>query len=151
MTTLTSPPAAKQPAADAIRLQLDPRSSDTAVLDGAWWPRSRELADELPALVHALAGKRGTITHAMLNVDDWELPHPRRIPAAEGPVRLGWYTSQPSGLLTLICDFGRERFDLFVVPVDASAPSAAAAMDAAADSDDARRAPELLALVERQA
>jgi hypothetical protein len=150
MTTATRKPAATPPAADGIRLKLDPRLSHTTVLDGAWWPRSRNLADELPALVHALAGKRGAISHAMLNVDDWDLPHPRRIPAAEGYVRLGWYTSQPSGLLTLICDFGRDRFDLLVVPVDSTASSAAAAMDAAADSDETRRAPEILAGLERQ-
>jgi hypothetical protein len=154
MTAATKQPAARKPeqsTADAIRLQMDPRSSHTTVLDGAWWPRSRDLAAELPALVHALNGVRGAISHAMLNPGDWDLPHPRRIPASEGQVRLGWYTSQPSGLLTLICDFGRDRFDLLVVPVDATAPSAEAAMDAAADSDDKQRAPELLAGIERQA
>jgi hypothetical protein len=154
MTTATKQPVTRQvkpPTADAIRLQLDPKSSHTTVLDGAWWPRSRGLGAELPALVHALSGTRGAISHAMLNVEDWDLPHPRRIPAAEGQVRLGWYTSQPSGLLTLICDFGRDRFDLFVVPADASAPSAAAAMDAAADPGDTRHASELLAGIERKA
>jgi hypothetical protein len=153
MTTATKPPAStkKQPGADAIRLKLDPHSSHTTVLDGAWWPRTRDLAAELPALVHALAGKRGTISHAMLNVEDWDLPHPRRIPAAEGQVRLGWYTSQPTGLLTLICDFGRDRFDLLVVPVDASASSAATAMDAAAAADHTERVPELLAAINRPA
>jgi hypothetical protein len=149
MTATTERP--DRTTSDTLRLELDPGPSRSAVLDGGWWPRSRDLVAELPGLVHELAATRGTITHAMMNADDWDGPHPRRLPDAGGHVRLGWYTSQPSGLLTLICEVGRDRFDLLVVPVPATAASAAAAMTAAADPGDTRSAPELAAGVERGA
>jgi hypothetical protein len=148
MAMTRKPPESSTP--DAARLRLDPIPSHNTVLDGAWWPRSTDAVAELPALLAALAGKRGEITHALLNVADWDLPHPRRMPGGKRSVRLGWYTSQPSGLLTLVCDFGRDRFDLFVVPQDASDSSAAAALDAAADADDTRRAPALLGDIKRR-
>ncbi|OJF11181.1 DUF5994 family protein [Couchioplanes caeruleus] len=74
--------------------------------------------------------------------------HPGRITVEGRVVRLGWYTSQPAGLLTLICDFGRDRFDLLVVPAQATAACAATAMTAAATTDNQQRTPALLADIE---
>ncbi len=85
----------------------------------------------------------------LLNPAEWDLPHPPRAAAGRAAARLGWYTSQPAGLITVMSDFGRDRFDLLVVPPDASRQSADAALSAAADGDDRRRTPELLAGVRR--
>jgi hypothetical protein len=134
---------------DAVRLRLDRHPSRTTVLDGAWWPRSTDAVAELPRLVEALAGLRGEITHVLLNNAEWDLPHPRRVAPGRRAVRLGWYSSQPAGLVTIMTEFGRDRFDLLVVPPDASQASADAALEAAADAADTRRAPELLAGIER--
>ena len=128
----------------AVRLRMDPDPSQETVLDGAWWPRSTDLMVELPQLIEALSG-RGEITHALLNEADWDLPHERRLSAGRKGVRLGFYTSQPAGLVTLMIDFGRDRFDLFVVPPGTDAASAEAALAAASDATDGRRAPALLA------
>jgi hypothetical protein len=133
---------------DAVRLQLDPHPSRTTVLDGAWWPRSTNAVAELPQLVEALTGLRGEITHVLLNPAEWDLPHPRRAAAGRRAVRLGWYTSQPAGLVTIVSEFGRDRFDLLVVPPDASRASAGIALTAAADAADKRHTPELLAEIE---
>ena len=46
-------------------------------------------------------------------------------------------------------DFGRDRFDLLVVPPDASPKSADAALTAAANAEDNQHTPELLAQIER--
>ncbi|WP_045745728.1 DUF5994 family protein [Actinoplanes rectilineatus] len=136
------------PTADSARLRLaDPPSRDT-VLDGAWWPRSSDPATELPALMEALSALRGVITHVLLNPAEWDLPRPSRA-SGRSSARLGWYTSQPPGLITVINDFGRDRFDLLVIPPDASPASADTASAAAADADDRRHTPELLAMVER--
>lgn len=129
---------------EGIRLRLGPPGSRSAVLDGAWWPRSTDAIAELPALVHALAGNRGEITHVLLNSNEWDLPHPQRAFAGRGAPRLGWYTAQPAGLITIISDFGRDRFDLLVVPPDASRESADSASAAAVDAADTRHAPQLL-------
>ncbi len=141
----------KNRAPAAVRLRLDPHPSRTTVLDGAWWPRSRDVVAELPRLVDALVGLRGEITHVLLNTAEWDLPHPQRVAGGRHAVRLGWYTSQPPGLLTIISDFGRDRFDLLVVPADASAASADTALTAAADAGDNHHAPDLLAAIEYRA
>lgn len=133
---------------DAVRLRLDPHPSRTTVLDGAWWPRSTDVAAELPRLVAALTGLRGEITHVLMNGADWGLPHPRRAAAGDRSVRLGWFTSQPAGLVTVMTDFGNDRFDLFVVPPDATRATADVALAAAADATDKRRTPELLTGIE---
>jgi hypothetical protein len=97
-----------------------------------------------PALDQGLTGLRGQITHVLLKTTDWDLPQPRRIATDTGSVRLGWYTSQRSALVTLMTDFGRDRFDLLVVPSNANQASADTALTAAADAADERHAPDLL-------
>lgn len=140
-TTLAAPD-------DAVRLLLDPHPSRTTALDGAWWPRSTDAVAELPRLVETLTGLRGEITHVLMNSAAWDLPHPRRVAAGGRAVRLGWYTSQPAGLITVIADFGNDRFDLLVVPPEATPASADAALAAAADASDRRGAVDLLTDIE---
>lgn len=127
-----------------VRVRLDPQASRETVLDGGWWPYSTDLMAELPPLVAALSG-RGEITHALLNSGDWDQPHERRLSAGRKGVRLGFYSSQPAGLITLMSDFGRDRFDLLVVPPSTDTAAANDAMKAAADGTDDRRAPAILA------
>jgi hypothetical protein len=136
--------------ADSVRLQLDPVPSRKSVLDGGWWPRSTDAVAELPALVTALGGDRGHITDVLLNSADWDSPHPRKLSPGRGAVRLSWFSSQPTGLITFITDFGQDRFDLLVVPPDATDTSAGAALTAAADVDNNHHAPDLLADIERR-
>ncbi len=133
------------------RLRLEPTTSRDTVLDGGWWPRSTEAPAELPALIDALTSRRGPVTHVLLNSTDWDLPHPRRITVGGRTVRLGWFTSQPAGLLTLVCNFGRDRLDLLVVPAQSTPVSAEAALTSAADAHNTRRAPVLLAEIDRRA
>jgi len=137
-------------ASNPVRLRLDPHPARTTVLDGAWWPRTTDATAELPRLVEALGAVRGEITHVLLNTTEWDLPHPRRTAAGRHATRIGWYTSQPPGLVTVMTDFGRDRFDLLVVPPDATTESADTALTAAADPADKRHAPELLAGIEHQ-
>lgn len=147
MTRSARVPAARRAPDDAVRLRLDAHPSRTTVLDGGWWPRSTDLAAELPVLLAALGDGRGEITHALLNGAEWDLPHPRRIAVGSGRVRLGWYTSQPAGLVTLVTGYGSDRFDLLVVRPGAGRAAADAALTAAADPADARRTPALLAAI----
>jgi hypothetical protein len=131
--------------AETVRLRLDPNPSRGTLLDGGWWPHSTDAATELPALVDALAGARGNVTSLLVHGDDWDLPHPRRMVARGLRVRVGWFTSQPAGLVTVVCDAGKDRFDLFVVPPAATAASAEAGMTAAADAGNDRHVQDLLA------
>ncbi|BEL05580.1 hypothetical protein Q0Z83_037710 [Actinoplanes sichuanensis] len=133
---------------DAVRLLMDPHPSRVTVLDGAWWPRSTDVTVELPRLVDALTGLRGTITHVLMSSAEWDLPHSPRVAVDDRSVRIGWYLSQPAGLVTVMTDFGNDRFDLFVVPPNSTPASADATMAAAAAATDRRRAPDLLTDIE---
>jgi hypothetical protein len=42
-----------------LRLRLRPKALTTGYVDGAWWPRSRDLAAELPALLAVLTVRLG--------------------------------------------------------------------------------------------
>lgn len=62
---------------------------------------------------------------------------------------MGWFTSQPAGLITLICDFNHDRFDLPVIPPASASGPAGAAMTAAADARNTRHLPAPLADIRR--
>ena len=143
--TAPRPPTATTATATDPRLRLAASSAPASALDGAWWPRTADAARELPALVQALAGRQGAVTHLLLNVTEWDLPHPRRVTVGGRSVRLGWFTAQPAGLLTAICDSNRDRLDLLVIPPTATPASANTAMAAAANASDNQSAPVLLA------
>jgi hypothetical protein len=142
---------ANKPPQAALRLKLDGGPARKAALDGAWWPRTTDAEAELPSLLEALGGLRGEITHVLLGATEWDLPHPRRLAPGRTAARLGWYTSQPAGLVTVMTEFGHDRFDLLVVPPDTAPDEAGAVMSAAADSDDNRRGSELLTGIRRLA
>lgn len=61
----------------------------SAALDGAWWPRSRDSAGELVALIGALDARQAPVRLLMLNPQGWR-GHPHRIDAADRSVRIAW-------------------------------------------------------------
>ncbi|MFC6879588.1 MULTISPECIES: DUF5994 family protein [Actinomadura] len=136
-------PAARPPA---------PPGSARAALDGAWWPRSADPVAELPGLILALQDRgpiddHRPITHVLLRTGDWD-SRPRRL-RVDGPadirvVRLSWFDSLPSGLLTAVYADGR-RVDLFTVPASTSGTEAEASMELASHPDNHIHAPGLLA------
>jgi len=59
-------------------------------LDGAWWPRSRDLRVELADLVDHFPASAGKIDRAVISGPAW-LPAPRRVPVARGFVKVGCF------------------------------------------------------------
>jgi hypothetical protein len=125
------------------RLRLEPILSRPTLLDGGWWPRSKDPVAELPGLILVLQRSRGPITRVMIGPLGWD-SRPHRLSVAGRVVRLGWFTSLPAGLLTAICS-DRSRVDLLVVPPDTSPASADAAMAFAAEAGNTVHAPDILA------
>jgi hypothetical protein len=127
-----------------------PRTS----LDGGWWPRSADPVAELPGLIlalqaHAPADDHRRIVHVMLRVSDWD-SRPRRL-RVDGPddtqvVRLSWFDTLPTGLLTAIYADGR-RVDLLTVPPATDRAAAWAGLELAAYPTNHLRTPELLAAI----
>jgi len=128
------------------RLRMEPTGSRRTLLDGGWWPRSTDIVAELPGLVLAIDKLRGPVTRLVLSVDAWH-EHPRRVVVAGRVLRLAYFTSQPTALLTALCGDNGDRVDLLVVPPDTDADTADAAMVLAATTSNLVHAQDILAAV----
>lgn len=129
------------------RLHLRPRrAAGRPALDGGWWPRSEDSVSELPGLLADLHEAFGPITRIVLCASDWDF-HPQRLEVDDRVVSLGWYDSQPRGLLTAAGD-RIPRLDLLVVPPVTNEATAIAALTVAADPGNTLRAPEILAAMQ---
>ncbi|GAA4394754.1 DUF5994 family protein [Tsukamurella soli] len=53
------------------RLRLARRSSVAAVVDGVWWPRCRELGEELPLIVPVLGTRLRSLARVQYSSLDW--------------------------------------------------------------------------------
>jgi hypothetical protein len=139
VTALLSPSTPPSPVTDtvltahsALRLSLNPMLDRSGTVDGAWWPRTRDAAAELPALISAVDERLGrAVLRVGLYRDAWD--HiPRRIPARGRQVRVGWFRSADSHLVTLSIA-GTSPITLLIIPPDtANGPAMAALTHAAA-------------------
>ncbi|GHI72858.1 DUF5994 family protein [Streptomyces nojiriensis] len=112
------------------RLSLTPKTALAGTLDGAWWPRSRDLEAELPALAAALDESWGRITRVSVNPSRWPVV-PRKVAVAGHVLHVGWFTEQdPDKLILLSYTVG--RWDLLVIPPETEPAAAARLMAAAA-------------------
>src|SRR5688500_4448041 len=101
MIVITNPTTAEQFDARAARVSLAPGGGSPGPLDGAWWPRSRDLTRELPPLAAAFEERWGRITRAAVNPAFWPVI-PRKVQVTGHVVRVGWFTVQdPHALLLL--------------------------------------------------
>ena len=136
--------------AQPARLELKPDQHGPTVLDGGWWPRSEDPATELPDLIRALDERHGRTRRIMLGAADWTASRPRQLvfgaPQNGRVVHLGWFDTQPAGLLTAISATG-QRTDLLTVPPDTSEPEARKAMDQAAEAGNQIHAAGILASI----
>lgn len=70
--TLAPPPLLSSPS--AVRLRLVPQSVQLRMprrIDGAWWPRSPDLASELPGLLGGLPHAWGQVTSVLVDEAAW--------------------------------------------------------------------------------
>ncbi|MCE6996174.1 DUF5994 family protein [Saccharothrix sp. S26] len=125
------------------RLRLRPKSlTTTGHVDGAWWPRSRDLVTELPALLAGLAVRLGHVMRVSYNLPEWSTA-PRRAPADGGQVRLDGFNSRPAHTVDLVAADGH-RLTLLVVPADTDQATAHHTMALAADRDNVQTVQDLL-------
>ena len=114
-------------------------------LDGAWWPRSRDLAVELADLVDHFPPRSGRIVRALVSPPDWD-PAPRHVPVAGGYVKVGSFPRDDSHLVHLTMA-DRTVLHVLVVPPGFTADQGDEALLAAATSENAHSAADLLAEV----
>ncbi|MFD7305808.1 DUF5994 family protein [Streptomyces pharetrae] len=134
MTATVSRPTASEgrPSAPPPRLSLAPAGSAPALLDGAWWPRSPDLAAELPALMAVLDPLWGRITRVTVHPTQWPVV-PRKVPVAGHVVKVGWFRAEQDPHEVLLLSYHVGRWNLLVVPSRTPAASAAWLMAAASD------------------
>ncbi|MDX3132836.1 DUF5994 family protein [Streptomyces europaeiscabiei] len=122
-------------------VRLETRHDRRGVLDGVWWPRSRDIAAELPSLITALTGYLGPITRVGLDTGAWEAL-PTRMTIDERVVHID---SFPAGDDTVLITRGeQDLFSLLVVPPHATPDAARAAMAEAVRADSGRCAEQIL-------
>ncbi|OYP20281.1 hypothetical protein CFC35_22800 [Streptomyces sp. FBKL.4005] len=149
MTSSDTPPVPRRlPSGvhEAVRpgcalLRLETTESREGVLDGAWWPRSRDIGAELPALLSALVAHLGPVSRVGLDASAWE-GLPTRIVVDDHVVHID---SFPVGDDTVLITRGdRDIFSLLVVPPDAALDAARAAMAQAVRVDNVSDAEQIL-------
>ncbi|MGW0841265.1 DUF5994 family protein [Streptomyces sp. NPDC002787] len=133
--TISHPPAAEAAdrfSSNSLRLSLAPVGLAPALLDGAWWPRSRDLATELLSLTAVLDPLWGRITRVTVNPVHWPVV-PRKVPVAGHVVKVGWFRSEQDPHELLLLSYHVGRWNLLVIPPQTPDASAARLMAAASD------------------
>jgi len=128
--------------APALRLRLKPKGSLTGYVDGGWWPRTQNLSAELPALVHVLAVRLGTVTRVTYPLNAWG-DAPRVLTVEGHAIRLEGFRSQDDHVLHISGPDG-QRITVLVIPPDAMATAAHEAMMTASRRDNIDRPGDLL-------
>ncbi|MCX4763291.1 DUF5994 family protein [Streptomyces sp. NBC_01275] len=141
--TLDARTAESRASTPSLRLSLAPTGSVPALLDGAWWPRSRDLESELPALTAVLDPLWGRITRVTVNPTHWP-PIPRKVPVAGHVVKVGWFLAEQDPHELLLLSYGSGRWNLLVIPPRTTPASAAWLMAAASDPLRMSTASELM-------
>ncbi|XVQ14266.1 DUF5994 family protein [Spirillospora sp. CA-255316] len=126
---LAPAPVPQEQTPPEARLSLTPGGGRRGILDGGWWPRSREAADELADLIVALTGPLGMATRVTVDLADWN-EVPRRLTVSGRGVKVGWLPNLDH-MVGVTCG-GMDELLLLVVPPDAPPSSAQAALARAA-------------------
>ncbi|WP_030816403.1 DUF5994 family protein [Streptomyces sp. NRRL F-2799] len=134
----------ERPLSAPARLSLAPSDSVPGLLDGAWWPRSRDLLREIPTLTDALDACWARITHVTVNPTHWPVI-PRKVPVTGHTVRVGWFAAEQDPNKVILLSYRSGRLDLLVIPPETEPAAAARLMAAATVPQGLRTASGLMA------
>jgi hypothetical protein len=138
--------------ANTPRLRLKPKAPPTGYVDGAWWPHSDDLAEELPDLLAVLSVRLSAVTRVLYNVAEWAKAPPRLLTGGR-EVRIDGSRIQPMNTVE-IHGINRKKILLLVIPAHGVDPDLAhQTMMAAAAPNNASTVDDLLIIStqERQA
>lgn len=122
-------------------VRLETTHAREGILDGAWWPRTRDIGAELPSLISALTERLGPVTRVGLDGSAWD-GLPTRMTVDDRVVRID---SFPVGDDTILITRGEgDLFSLLLVPPDTSPDAALAAMARAVRADNVSGAGQIL-------
>lgn len=124
------------------RLNLDMTLARRAILDGGWWPRSRNASVELPELISSLNKRVGAVLRLGVDARDWE-EVPRRITVGGHSIRVGRFADVNHKII--VTRGPQDHILLLVVPPQASTASARSALAMAAAGTNTGTPEEILA------
>jgi hypothetical protein len=136
--------ARPQGAPTALRLRLRTKGVTEGFVDGGWWPQSRDLSREVPALVEALRAAGHDVFRISYSLTFWDAA-PRKLTVGSTSVRLGGFRTQDPALITLVDTSGWKRLDIVVVPPEADPAFAEQALVMAGLDGDVHHAGEVIA------
>lgn len=132
-----------EPRRHTLRLRLKPKAPTTGFVDGGWWPHSRDLVAELPALLAVLGVRPGRIEGVTYNLTSWE-PAARHVTVAGEAIRLeGFHTQHPDTVT--VTGHDRQRLTLLVISPEATPAAAHDALMRASQRDNTDSTEALLA------
>ena len=129
MTTITrtAPDAGFRGGID-VRVSLrDDAGDGSSGFDGAWFPRGRDLAAEVPELIAELERRGVRVERFTYALDAW-LPAPRKIVVNGRTVRTGGFRSMNPQVVCITWAGGNRRADLLVVPPETDVLTGARAL-----------------------
>ncbi len=113
------------------RLQLCPRMSVEGAVDGAWWPRSTDLGDELPDLIAVFGSWIGPVRRVVYDASIWASA-PSRVIRGTTAIPVDSYRLVASDTIYLLGTHARDAV-LYVVPAHADRASAVRVLRAVCD------------------
>ncbi|OCB41280.1 hypothetical protein A5675_10655 [Mycobacterium malmoense] len=117
------------------RLQLKPYRSVSEHIDGAWWPRTTNLVDELPGLLASVSERLGPVVMVGYRRNGWQ-ETPPLAQVGDHTVELLAFTSDEPASVILIGEDGH-HLTLHVIRPDAGEEAARQALErAGAPADD---------------
>lgn len=137
------PDVASSGVGQRCRISFRQPVSSIGFIDAAWWPRTRDLTAELPALMDVLWTAGREIDRITYNLHAWD-PAPRRIRIEGRTVRLGAFTTSDPRTVRLADPWGQERVDILLIPPDTDHDVAQRIFDLASQADNVLRAQEIL-------
>ncbi|OLT51770.1 hypothetical protein BJF87_15160 [Gordonia sp. CNJ-863] len=126
-----------------LRLRLKPADSVRGSVDGAWWPRSRDLATELPDIAQALDTRLPRLERVGYRIADWDAAPDRKIAVDGRSVHLEGFTTWPPGVVRFSCPSG--TLTLAVLGPDTDSDAAHETMMRAAERTNTQSAETLIA------
>ena len=111
-----------------VRVSLrDDAGGDDSGFDGAWWPRTRDLAAEVPELVAELERRGVRIERFTYALEAWS-PAPRKLLVNGRVIRTGGFRSMDPQVVCIVWRGGQRRANLLVVPPETDVLTGARAL-----------------------
>jgi hypothetical protein len=98
------------------RLTFTPRPTGHGEMDGRWWPRTDDLAVELPALLAAVAHRVGAVDRISLDPETWAC-RARTVTVDDRVILLDWFGARHRHTVGLRGTHS-SHLDLLVIPPD---------------------------------